>query len=247
VPPPPVLAMPALEACEGPHGLASPLPDACLETIDTDRPHQTDTPHVVPAGHVQVESALASLEVGYGPTRLGLFQDEYRFGLVSHMDAELLLDHAVFEPDARRFESPGPVGARVKVNIVEGGGWAPAITLVPWVLVPVAPSQALRGGPYVFLGWELPARLELEMNVGVLLRAQPAEGAAPVLASALTWTIVGDLRVFVDVYATGPDVQLGTGALWAFTRDVQIDAGTYVGLHGDEPAATPFVGLSVRR
>lgn len=47
--------------------------------------------------------------------------------------------------------------------------------------------------------------------------------------------------------ATGPDVALGTGALWAFTRDMQIDLGTYVGLHGDEPAATPFIGFSIRR
>ena len=40
---------------------------------------------------------------------------------------------------------------------------------------------------------------------------------------------------------------LGTGALWAFARDMQIDVGTYVGLSGQEPAATPFVGFSVRR
>jgi len=51
----------------------------------------------------------------------------------------------------------------------------------------------------------------------------------------------------VDVYATGPDVAPGTGALWAFTRDMQIDAGTYVGLPGDEPQATPFLGFSIRR
>ena len=56
-----------------------------------------------------------------------------------------------------------------------------------------------------------------------------------------------DFRVFVDVYATGPDIALGTGALWAFTRDMQVDLGTYVGLHGDEPVATPFLGFSVRR
>jgi hypothetical protein len=52
---------------------------------------------------------------------------------------------------------------------------------------------------------------------------------------------------FGDVYATGPDVQLGTGALWAFTRDMQIDLGTYLGVHGREPVATPFLGFSIRR
>ena len=55
------------------------------------------------------------------------------------------------------------------------------------------------------------------------------------------------LKAFVDVYATGWDIALGTGLLYPVTRDVQLDAGTYVGLSGDEPVATPFVGLSVRR
>ena len=38
--------------CEGVHGVWAPLPDGCLSVIDTDRPTQTDTPHVVPVGHV---------------------------------------------------------------------------------------------------------------------------------------------------------------------------------------------------
>ena len=46
---------------------------------------------------------------------------------------------------------------------------------------------------------------------------------------------------------SGGPITLGTGALWAFTRDMQIDLGTYVGVHGDEPVATPFLGFSIRR
>jgi hypothetical protein len=99
----------------------------------------------------------------------------------------------------------------------------------------------------VFWGWELPVHFELEMNAGILYGASPKPPAVPVVASALTYKIAGVVGVFMDVYATGPDVALGAGALWAFRRDMQIDLGTYVGLHGDEPVATPFVGFSVRR
>jgi hypothetical protein len=70
---------------------------------------------------------------------------------------------------------------------------------------------------------------------------------APVLASALTFKPMARFGIFVDIYTTGPDAALGTGMLWACTRDMQIDLGTYVGVHGDEPVATPFVGFSVRR
>jgi hypothetical protein len=236
-------------ACEGTHSLADPLPDACLGVIDTDRPHQTDTPHLLAAGHAQIESAVASMPLGPGgrDAHLVLFENEYRFGLVSRVDLELLAKHADYDLATARLSPPGPLGVRLKINVVEGGGAVPATTLVPWVFLPAAPSQALRGGPLAFWGWELPLHLELEVNTGVLFGARPKPPVAVVLASALTYTVAADFRVFVDVYATGWDIALGTGALWAFTRDMQVDIGTYVGLNGDEPVATPFLGFSIRR
>lgn len=226
-----------------------------MDVIDTDWPHQTDTPHVVPAGHVQVESAVASAQLG-GPVdgsssdrsaHLVFFEDQYSFGPAPRIDVQLFFKHAEYAVGPRRAVPPGPFSLRAKFNVVEGDGALPTLTVVPWVFLPVAPSQPLRGGPLVFWAWELPARFEIEMNAGVMFGASPAPTAAPVLASALTWTVAGEFRVFGDIYATGPDVQLGTGALWAFTRDMQIDLGTYVGVHGREPVATPFLGFSIRR
>lgn len=241
--------------CVGVHSLWHPLPDLCLGVIDTDRPHQTDTPHVVPAGHSQFESAVVAVPLGgtlgarpgERGARLVLFENNYKFGLVSRVDIQLAVKHADYELAARRFAPPGPASIRAKLNVVEENGAIPAITLVPGVFVPVAPSQALRAGALVFFGWELPHHFELEVNAGVLSGASPKPPAALVLAAALTHTVIGNFRVFIDAYAMGYDVTLGTGALWAFTRDMQIDLGTYVGVHGDTPVATPFLGFSIRR
>jgi hypothetical protein len=233
--------------CEGRHGLADPLPDACLGVIDTDRPHQTDTPHVVPAGHVQFESALVSVPIVARTAHVVLFEDAYKFGLVDGVDLQLLMKHAEYVPSTARLAPPGPLQVRGKISVATENGWAPAITLVPWLVVPMDRSQALRAGPFVFWGWELPFGLELEVNTGIFFSGPPKQAAALLLASALTWTIVGNLRVFADIYAVAYDVSFGSGVLWAFTRDVQVDAGTYLGVRGDVPAATPFVGLSFRR
>jgi hypothetical protein len=241
--------------CRGTHSLWFPLPDECLGVIDTDRPHQTDTPHVVPAGHVQVESALAGVQLGgqLGASpgdrspHLALLDDEYTVGLVSKVGLQILFTHAAYDLGEHKILPPGPFDVRVKFNVVEQDGWIPDVSLVPWVFLPVAPSETLRAGPYVFWAWQLPANFELEMNAGVLFGASPKPRAAPVLASALTYTVVDDFGVFVDIYTTGPDGALGTGMLWAFTRDMQFDVGTYVGVHGDEPVATPFLGFSIRR
>ncbi len=241
--------------CQGSHSVFHPLPDACLKVIDTDRPHQTDTPHVMPAGHTQVEMALVSLELGgrigappgaRGPL-LGFFENSYRMGLQTRVDLQLAMRHATFDLDTSKLQSPGPLNARLKFNVLHEKGARPHITLVPTVFAPFAPAQALRAGGLVFWGWELPARFELEVNTGLLISTKQKPLAAVVLASALTWTVAGEFRVFVDVYATGWDIALGAGALWAITRDVQIDAGTYIGLNGAETVATPFVGLSLRR
>src|SRR5579862_9599943 len=104
----------AEDRCRGFHSLFDPLPDACLEVIDTDRPHQTDTPHVVPAGHTQVESAIAAVQLGGTldgsdtRTHLVLLEDTYKFGLVTRVDVQLLFKHADYVLDAHRFVAPGP-------------------------------------------------------------------------------------------------------------------------------------------
>ncbi len=241
--------------CKGEHSLWHPLPDACLGLIDTDRPHQTDTPHVVAAGHAQFESAPAEVQLGGTldnrsgdrSTHLVFFDDNYKVGLVSNVDVQLLFTHAAYDPAERTLLPPGPLELRAKFNIVHESGWVPAITLVPWVFLPVAPSEVFRAGPYIFWGWDLGRHFELEMNAGLLLGASPKPPVAGVLASALTFKPVENFGIFVDIYTTGGDAALGTGVLWAFRRDMQIDLGTYIGLHGDEPVATPFMGFSVRR
>jgi hypothetical protein len=239
--------------CDGVHGLWSPLPDSCLEIIDTDRPHQTDTPHVVPAGHTQIESAIAQVQLGGTRdatdmrTHLVLLEDNYKFGLVTHVDFQLLFKHADYVFDAGKFVSPGPLEARVKINLVEGHEATPAVTIVPSVFVPMTSAQALRVGALVFLGWELPLGFELEVNTGLLAQTAFKPTALVVFAAAVTHRVVGPLSTFVDIYATGADVQLGTGFLAPIGRDAQIDLGTYVGLNGAVFLATPFIGFSIRR
>ena len=238
--------------CDAAYSLLSPVPDECLETIDTDRPHQTDTPHVVPAGHSQFESAIGALQLGGTidksdtRTHLALFENAYKFGLVSRVDLQLIFKHADYVLDTARFAAPGPLEVRVKLNFLRERGAVPAMTLVPTIFVPMISSQPLRGGALLFWGWDLPLGFELEMNAGVLVQDR-APTALVVLATALTHKIIGPLSAFADVYATGFDVQLGFGALAPIGRDVQIDFGTYVGVNGATYVATPFVGFSFRR
>jgi len=238
--------------CDGFYSLVAPLPDSCLETIDTDRPHQTDTPHTVPAGHAQFESAVGALQLGGTldgsdpKTHLALLEDNYKFGLFSRVDLQLIFKHADYVLDDAHFDAPGPLNVRVKINFLKENGAIPAMTLVPTIFVPMSHRDPLRGGALVFWGWDLPLGFELEMNAGILAQDRSPH-ALLVLASAITHKVVGPFSAFADVYATGFDVQLGFGALAPIGRDVQIDFGTYVGVTGAVYVATPFIGFSFRR
>jgi hypothetical protein len=217
--------------------------------IDTDRPHQTDTPHVVPLGRTQYESAIVSLAAGgtLKDPRLAFASTAYKYGLVRDCDFQIIFDHAAYDTGRERFAPPGPMNVRVKLGVVHQKGIRPAFTLVPTMFVPFAPTQAFRGGLLAFWGWEMPLGFELEMNAGFLASSKPKPPFVLVLATALTKRIIGQLKGFIDIYATGWDIQLGTGLLLPLTPDVQIDAGTYIGVNGDVAGATPFIGFSFRR
>src|ERR1019366_10262633 len=140
--------------CKGFHSLRAPLPDECLEVIDTDRPHQTDTPHVIPAGHAQFESAVVAMPLGgtlgappgQRSARNAFFDNIYKFGLFSRTELQVTIKHAEYVPAEERFVSPGPPSVRMKLSIVEEHKALPAITLVPWGFFPMGPQQTLRGG-----------------------------------------------------------------------------------------------------
>jgi len=185
--------------------------------------------------------------VGDKNARVVLFENAYKFGFAERFEVDLAFKHLEYVPETRQFAPPGPMSVRAKINVVRGRGFVPAVTLVPWIFFPFASSEAFRAGPLVFWGWELPFGFELEMNFGVLFSTRPKPPVALVLASALTYAIGWDLKAFVDIYATGWDIAYGTGLLFPIARDLQIDAGTYIGLNGDKPQLNPFLGFSFRR
>ncbi|MFO0677259.1 MAG: hypothetical protein U0169_12055 [Polyangiaceae bacterium] len=245
---------PSRPECEGIHSLANPLPDSCLGPIDTDRPHQTDTPHVVPAGHTQYEIALGMVDLGgvvSGPSagsapRFVFFENMYKFGLVSNVDFQVIVTHAAYDTKVRRLEPQGPVTLRTKINVLREDGFVPALTFVPHLAIPMSPADGVLGGTSIFLCWDLPLGFEVEANVGAFVEAGKP-GVSPLLASAITRQVVGPLSAYFEGVVFGQERALGSGLLLRVGRDVQLDAGSYVGLAGDRARATPFLGLSFRR
>lgn len=263
---------PAPDAASGPAGcersfhVARPAPPECLGSIDTDRPHKTDSPHAVAAGHAQIELGLFEYGLEHRSGRGDEFtpgNNIYKLGLadrlgpIKHWDLQVLHAPGSYAMHEHRFRRSRELMVRSKVNLVEG---PIALTLVPAFIAPLARDARPEGGGFVFVGGDLPFDVDYEVNAGALSESEPGPDgpggrrrAVAIAAFALTRRLVGPLSGFVELYGEAtslarprPTSTVDGGLLLLVDKNWQFDAGAYIGLSGDAPAVTPFVGLSSR-
>jgi hypothetical protein len=241
----------------------SPVPDRCLEEIDTDRPHKTDSPHTVPAGHAQLELGIVEYEVerlsGPSDNALTIGNNIYKLGLadrlgpIHHWDVQVLHALGSYGVRSRRFQASPDLMLRSKINLIEG---PLNVTVVPAVILPAMQGGQTEAGGFVFFGGELPLDLDFELNLGALSERDPdtkKRHAALYATTAVTRKVAGPLSVFAELYgdttsqnATAWNSTFDTGVLVRLGRDWQLDGGAYMGVQGAVPRATPFLGLSSR-
>jgi hypothetical protein len=248
----------APECDERGDSLLHPTPAACLAPIDTDRPHLTDSPHTIAPGAVQVETELLTLAtspsggLGEGAV-LGLGTVLARVGVVRGVDFDIGYQAGTLSRGTGGWSyQAGPtVLVRTKLALFDVG--PVATTLAPILLIPTHKSDAVQGGASVLVGAELPAELDLEVNVVATTESDEDGGHRWVFVptAALTRNLVGPLSAFVESYHelrySGPHGHTwlaNGGLLLRLGRFVQLDAGARCGLTSGATPVTAFLGLS---
>jgi hypothetical protein len=242
--------------CRGTFSIVHPLPSHCMGPIDTDRPHQTDTPVVVDAGHFQFETSVVSLErESYrksSPSVLTVGDNAYKLGLYNGIDLQLF--HAVLIHEGGHTDVGKEITLRAKFQLIGDNHSESGLTLVPLVIVPLT-HGIVGGGGHLFFGQELPWNLDLELNAGAISAADAtgARRTVPIFSTALTksfsetFAVFGEARLESwDAHLAVWDTFLDTGVIVHLTHDVQVDAGVYNGVSGNAPKLTAFLGFSLR-
>jgi hypothetical protein len=240
-----------------------PAPERCLGDISTDRPHKTDGPGTVAAGHVQLESGIVAYEIerlrGPSDNAVGLGDNIYTLGLadntpgVRHAALQVLHGVGSYGIRSRKFSPQENLVVRSKLNLLDGPF---ELTLVPTLAAPMRSNVKTEGGGFVFLGAELPGKLDWELNVGAVSESTAGRSrrhAVTTATTAITRPIAGPVSVWGEFYtdtATDAPAQINSsidgGVLVLLSKNWQLDAGSYFGVKGQIAAATPFVGLSTR-
>jgi hypothetical protein len=238
----------------------------------TDRPDQTESTAIVPAGRAQIEVGVVSLaeddEGGVEVEATQLGATLVRVGLSERFELRLgwegwLEEEATMGPDRASVDGAGDAFAGFKVELSEGEGASPAVALLAHTSVPVGDAafstDRYDSSARVSVSHDLAGDIGLGWNVGLESASSEDEnGDHHTLATGI-YTISAGFPAgeragwFVEAFgevglsADGPPAHLlDAGVTYLVRPNLQLDAAAGIGLSA---AATDWfagIGVSMR-
>jgi hypothetical protein len=256
------------QRCGGTGSLLHRRARECLNELDTDRPHRTDTPSTVEPGYFQSEVGVLAYEAPTADAGGTLHFVDLLLKLGLHERVDVQVGYAPVTL-RHRGDRAGWLGAtdaitgrtlylRSKLRLFGLGDSPIGFTVAPLVSIPLHRNELVEGGGTLLFGAELTQRLSWELNGSVFFERQEQSSRRVlhfVPCTALTLRVVGPLKVFGELYLERPlgsgvnHVWTGTvdsGVLWLISNDVQADAAVYVGTNAQVPRYTAALGFSFR-
>jgi hypothetical protein len=247
-------------------GVAFPsLVHSSERPLSTDRPDRTESPYTVPAGWVQVESDLAGWgRIDGGDERVTVLSFttlNLKYGVTKRIDLQLVfapwvrIEHEVAGSVVSRTSRTGPIGLRLKFNIVGNDTTGPAFALLPFALVPTHDDAVFDK-----VTWGIVTPLSIPLGNNAALSAMVGfaridnEDSWVTASTSLGSALVGDFAGFVELYvsrnsfenAAIDDATIDAGITYAPGDNWQLDVGVYRGLAEETEDWRVFVGASAR-
>jgi hypothetical protein len=145
------------------------------DTINTDRPDQTESPHIVPAGHLQIETGLSINPFDSAGEKTPLMgMAVLRYGLSKKLELRLLIeegrDRDRYLDETTQGLFPLAIGGKALL-LERASGPIPQIALLAWLSLPFlarSSEQSIYWSPQVLMAFEnkIGDKLELEYNIG---------------------------------------------------------------------------------
>jgi hypothetical protein len=166
--------------------LFNPTPGGQMRDMDTDRPNQTNTPHTIDAGHLQIETGffdydyyrdryqganarIEALDVGQFNFRLGVLNDLELNAIVDSYDLLRYTDYVA--STSSRQGSFGDLVVGGKLNLWGNDGpddvWATALGIQPQFKIPTAREYVGNGHPELFVGLPFLVNLPAAFHLGL--------------------------------------------------------------------------------
>lgn len=234
-----------------------PLP--AKDTINADRPDQTESPHIVPRGKFQVESGIfiSPFDSSGGKTPV-VGMCVIRYGLSERLELRLMAEDGRDRDRYLEETTQGvfPLAAGGKLLLLERkSGLVPQIALLGWLKIPVtnrSSEQAIYWSPQLMLAFEnrIGKVVEIEYNAGA---KQEVYGPRWQGMASLSVHIIASnqFKIFTEYFGQyqpqeDPVQNVDGGLIWTINPSLQLDiaAGRSVSAPLEQSSSFATLGCS---
>lgn len=211
---------------------------AQVESINTDRPDQSDGVYTIPKNIFQLENGITIAK------QTVINNLMLRYGLTPSTEIRLLLDVG------KEFENKGllPISLSFKQRIIEQKEIIPAMTLVGYVAFEQLASKDFKGNKLPF---EIKMAFENEINdkfsIGYNLGTSNQFKNLN-LSAALGYNITDKISTFVEYFSTlsknGNEDNIDTGIMYVINPKLQIDIAYAQPIYGLENKPFGTIGIA---
>jgi hypothetical protein len=255
------------EQQKAPFTLFNPTPHDLLRDFNPDRPSQTDNPYTVDAGHVQIETSLAS----YTRARnAGVLSQTWNFnqmwtklGLTNNLDAEVIIQ--TYNRSSKTDGSPsvdgyGDTYLGAKYNFFGNEGGPVAFGTQGFVKIPTAVdglgNEKVEGELLFLFSINLPANWSSGMMFQISKLKNKNDDAYHtefISSWVLTRALPLNLSGYVEFYSDTSNEQgsawqatADTGLIFSLAQNAELDVNADVGVTPAAPDYNIFLGGSIR-
>lgn len=204
---------------------------AVAQKQNTDISDETEEVSTLKKGSLQIESAMLYNHFSDHPYAL-INESMIRYGLSSRLEVRLLTEQGKEKEQfiENTVQSMNAVAVGIKLAMLKSKGVLPAITLVPYLQVPVTYSKDVKAywSPTILLAFqhELHEHWKLDYHAGVQQQAFSTEWSFPFSAS-LHYEVSDKLDMFTEYFSQfqpgeDPFHNLGGGLVWRAVHGLQV-------------------------
>jgi len=200
-------------------------------SINTDRPDQSDGTHIIEKNHVQIEtgvqfSKLDELTKSFDNTTL------IRFGATRHFEVRLLNQYSTISNNNNSISGFKPIAISFKNQLCNQKGFLPKITLVTYFRIPITINSEFEGKHlgYTFTlagRHDITSKLKLYSNIGIT-RDQEKRDISYLSTLEINYNVTDKLSSFIEYFGnyqldSVPSNGLDIGFIYALRNNFAID------------------------
>lgn len=226
-----------------------------LESIQTDRPDQTETPALTPNGMVQVEMGFSFQKNEGSSNTISVPSTLWKFGVNENFELRLITEFSIEDGTNTKTSGLNPILVGCKIKLAEESGIWPKTSLIGHVSIPNLASKEFKTDYYApEFRFTMQHTLSEKMTLGYNLGAE-WDGVTPeptfIYTLTTGYSISDKMGSYIEIFGFAPQKSiayhsLDGGLTYLITNNFMLDLSGGFGLTKFAPEYYYALGVSFR-